>query len=74
MKFALAVGALFGAMLFFAAYDMGRPSKAAAPGQCKAPADEGDITMITIDVRAGQLFIDCQYGTARRPKPKTKGG
>ena len=35
---------------------------------------EGDLTMITIDVRAGKLYFDCEYATTRKSKPKPTGG
>ena len=82
MKIAIVIGAIFAGLLAFH-FGLGTQIVSAvaaltpAPPPplfgCRAPSVEGEITQITIDVRAGQLVGECQYASTRQSKPK-KGG
>ena len=43
---------------------------AASSTKCIAPGVDGEITIVTISVREGLFFVDCQYGAARPQKSK----
>ena len=77
MKAALFVAAVVAGLMAVFIFDSHqaavRNGGAATLFGCRAPAVEGEITIITIDVRAGQLVGVCQYAATRPSKPK-KGG
>lgn len=75
MKLVLAFTMLVAALMALAIYDHegARPAQAPSLFDCRAPTVEGELTMITVDVRAGQLVGRCQYASTRPSKPK-KGG
>lgn len=77
MKAAIIISAIFALLLVLAVQDLGTGAKRASPPPlfgCRAPTAEGEITMITIDVRAGKLVGECDYASTRQSKPKRKGG
>lgn len=55
-----------------AVYDMGEARKAReqARAHCRAPTIEGEVTLITVDVRSGALHVDCHYASTRLSKPR----
>ncbi len=74
MKFALFVGAVVAGLMILSIYDRERAATrpVVAAAACRAPESEGDLTMITIDVRAGRLYFDCEYATTRKSKRRDK--
>jgi hypothetical protein len=72
MNWILSVVAIVGGLMVLSVHDLSEATKAKAAAQsaCRAPIAEGDITLITIDVRAGTLYVDCHYATTRPSKPR----
>lgn len=75
MNTAIATAAIVAGLMLLFIGDLPSIRPSAPPAaKCRAPIAEGDVTLITIDVRDGTLFVDCQYATTRPSKPKHKGG
>ncbi len=80
MNPAFIAAAIVMTLMTWFAIDSGRLNHTEAKAQppapafgCRAPAVEGDLAIITVTVRAGELVAECQYATARPSKPR-KGG
>ena len=76
MKVVVTFAAALATLMVITLYDQAdaaRTRKLASPINCHAPAAEGEVTLITVDVRSGRLFVDCQYAQTRPSKPR-KGG
>ena len=75
MKFVLALTLPLTLLVGVAVYDMGEAARAKTkpPFGCRAPSTEGDLAIITITVRSGELVAECQHATTR-PSKLRKGG
>jgi hypothetical protein len=76
MKFVISIAAVIGFLMAWAVYDIDvkRHPAAPPPAGCRAPTQEGDLAIITVALRGGELIAECSYATTRVAKPKTKGG
>lgn len=77
MKLVFVFAAAISALMVLAVYDLGTARRVITPApslfQCRVPGAEGEITVITIGVRRGELVGSCEYAATRASKPK-KGG
>lgn len=77
MNAVIIVCAIVLGLMALAVYDRDQARAAKVPPSppfnCRAPALEGEITVITVTVLGGRLIGECEYASTRPSKPR-KGG